>query len=126
MIPDAHDLQSMDRYQDSAHLTARYAEGVAKAGMPPLIGGLSYCALKMAGEAGEFSEKIGKIIRDKGGEIDDETRRLLLKELGDVMWYVQENAGLLNESLSSVAAKNLEKLHGRVERGTIHGSGDDR
>lgn len=85
-----------------------------------------YPALKLCGEAGEVVEKLGKIIRDKGGKISEEARLDLLKELGDVLWYVTSLADDFDSTLSEVANMNIEKLSSRSSRGVIHGSGDNR
>ncbi|NIQ53072.1 MAG: hypothetical protein GWN71_19130 [Gammaproteobacteria bacterium] len=90
--------------------------------MAPLI----YPTLKLAGEAGEFAEKVGKIIRDRGGDIGDEEREALAGELGDVLWYVAEVATVLGLDLDDVGVANLEKLRSRARRGVIRGSGDRR
>lgn len=82
--------------------------------------------LGLVGESGEFAEKIKKIIRDKDGRIDDETRAELLKELGDVLWYVNIVAHLLGSDISEVAKSNLEKVLSRKSRGVTKGSGDNR
>lgn len=82
--------------------------------------------LGLVGESGEFAEKVKKIIRDKNGAISDEDRAELLKELGDVLWYVNAVAHLLDSSISEVASKNLEKVLSRKQRGTTKGSGDNR
>lgn len=82
-----------------------------------------YPFIKLAGESGEVLEKIGKSLRDNGGLVD---RDALLKELGDVLWYVTKSATALGSSLELVAAMNLAKLAQRESRGTIQGSGDDR
>lgn len=77
-------------------------------------------------EGGEVAGKFKKLIRDKGGVINDEARGELLKELGDVLWYVNSVASLLGSSLEEVAQKNLDKVLSRKERGVIAGSGDNR
>ena len=77
-------------------------------------------------EAGEVSGKFKKIIRDKEGKISDEDREEIVKELGDVLWYVASIARYMGVNLSYVADKNMEKLLGRLERGTLHGKGDNR
>lgn len=89
--------------------------------------GLSYYAtLGLCGEAGEFADKAKKVIRDQNNVITEEVRINLLKELGDVLWYVTALASELNSSLQEVAKMNLTKLDGRRERGTLSGSGDNR
>lgn len=82
---------------------------------------LAYCALGLTGEAGEYSEKVKKLIRD--GKLD---KPLSLKELGDVLWYVTRSANELGYSLNDVAEVNLVKLGDRKERGVLQGSGDER
>lgn len=82
--------------------------------------------LGLSGETGEFCDKVKKILRDKGGQYDDADRTEMLKELGDVLWYVASVARYLDEPLSQVAAHNVEKLESRLERGKITGSGDNR
>ena len=85
-----------------------------------------YPTIGLAGEAGEVSEKVKKIIRDHGGVVTDEKRIELAKELGDVLWYVSQLATEFQLSLESVASGNIEKLLSRKERGVLSGNGDNR
>lgn len=80
----------------------------------------------LVGESGEVAEKFKKLIRDKGGTISPDDRADIIKELGDILWYVNSVAHLLDSSLEEVAEKNIEKLASRQARGKISGSGDDR
>lgn len=82
--------------------------------------------LQMCSEAGEFAGKLAKAMRDNDGVISEETKGAMIKELGDVLWYVMKNADSLGVTLGDVALANLMKLMGRKERGTLAGSGDDR
>ena len=82
--------------------------------------------LGLVGESGEFAEKFKKILRDKEGKLDSETNAELLKELGDVLWYVNSVAILLGSNIEQVAEKNLEKVLSRKARGVSKGSGDNR
>jgi len=111
---------TMDEYQHSARSTALYPESVR----------VLYPTLKLAGEAGEVAEKLGKLMRDEGylpgSELTTEQRTALAAELGDVLWYVANLAADLDLELSEVASANLAKLASRKARGVIHGSGDDR
>jgi NTP pyrophosphatase (non-canonical NTP hydrolase) len=93
-----------------------------------LAGDPAYVAkiLGLVGEAGEVAEKYKKIIRDKKGKISPSDREELVKELGDVMWYIALLAKYLGVSLEDVASKNLEKLSSRKSREAIHGRGDNR
>jgi len=82
--------------------------------------------LGLAGEAGETADKVKKIIRDKDGYASEEDREMIIKELGDVLWYVANVARYLEVPLSEVAEGNLEKLSSRKKRGRLHGAGDQR
>lgn len=87
---------------------------------------LSYISLGLAGEAAEIANKVKKIIRDKGGLIEEETKEDLLKEAGDVLYYLAQFVEFLGGDFEQVANNNLEKLFSRLERGQINGSGDNR
>lgn len=117
-------------YQREAHQTARYLdrlpEEVRDSPFLSRLVSFSYIGLKLSGEAGEFSEKLGKIIRDKGGVVSEEDKQELIAEGGDVLWYLNELFTILDISLEMVAKKNLDKLADRDERGVIHGDGDNR
>lgn len=109
--------------------------------------GIMYLALKLNGEAGELAEHIGKALRDDDwygafeddeGNLDEgvnfawerplseERRELIIKEIGDVLWYLSALCNEFNISLSEAARTNLKKLMDRTQRGTLRGSGDDR
>ena len=83
-------------------------------------------ALGVAGEAGEFADKVKKIMRDKKGSFDDNDRNAIIKELGDVLWYVAVVSLDLGVPMSELAELNIEKLQSRARRNTLTGSGDDR
>jgi len=82
--------------------------------------------LGLAGESGEFADKVKKIMRDKRGDFSDEEREAILKELGDVLWYIAEISLYLDMPMSELAQMNLDKLASRKKRGTLTGSGDER
>lgn len=82
--------------------------------------------LGIAGEAGEVTDKVKKIIRDKGGYASEEDRMEIAKELGDVLWYVANVARYLDVSLSDIAEGNIDKLSSRKKRNKLHGEGDNR
>jgi NTP pyrophosphatase (non-canonical NTP hydrolase) len=103
-------------YQQSSRRTAEY----------PRSAWLAYPALGLAGEAGEVAEHAKKAIRDDGGEVTDERRAAMAKELGDVLWYVAQLASELGLDLDEIAQTNLDKLLSRQRRGVLSGSGDDR
>lgn len=104
-------------YQEKSRVTAKY---------PDLGKNYVYPTLGLSGEAGEVAEKIKKVIRDKGGIMDEETRTEIQKELGDVLWYVSQIATELGLSLDEVAEGNIKKLYDRMNRGVLGGNGDNR
>lgn len=85
-----------------------------------------YYSLKLAGEAGEVAEKIAKVYRDDKGVYTDEKRVELVKELGDVLWYLARLAAFLGANLGIVAYQNVKKIMSRKARGVLGGSGDNR
>lgn len=122
-----------------------YQEHVAKLGDFPNLKerGLIYGSLGLTGEAGEFADKIKKYWRNFGittgdqVELYDATQNKevlpefnmkngLIKELGDVLWYVTALSIQLGTTLEQVAETNVLKLTGRKERGTLKGEGDNR
>jgi NTP pyrophosphatase (non-canonical NTP hydrolase) len=103
-------------YQQRSRRTAQY----------PRDAWLTYPALGLAGEAGEVAEHVKKAIRDDGASITRERKAALVRELGDVLWYVSQLATELDLDLDAVAAENLDKLLSRQRRGVLSGSGDDR
>lgn len=88
--------------------------------------GLLEKVLGLAGETGETADKIKKIIRDKEGKYTEEDKAEIVKELGDVLWYLAGIARYLEVDFDTVAKRNLAKLEDRSRRGTIGGSGDNR
>ncbi len=98
-----------------------------KTAVYPNIGrNISYPALGLCGEAGEVADKIKKIFRDKNGKVGVKTRRELVKEMGDVLWYLSTLSSELKVDLNDVAKKNLEKLNTRKKQNKLKGSGDNR
>ena len=110
-------MMEFDEYQRKAGKTALY---------PDLGSNFVYPTLGLAGEAGEISNKVKKIIRDKGSVVDDVTRHDIKDELGDVLWYVAQVATEFKLSLEEIAGSNIEKLASRAQRNRIQGSGDKR
>lgn len=82
--------------------------------------------LGLAGEAGEVADKVKKLQRNNGGAMSDEERTALLRELGDVLWYLNAITYYLGGSLDDVAQGNLKKLFDRKARGVIKSAGDNR
>jgi len=85
-----------------------------------------YYALGLVNEAGEVAGKIKKIHRDYDGEVTDEYRKELAKEMGDVLWYLSALCEKFNLTLEEIAQMNIDKLYSRMERDQIKGNGDNR
>jgi NTP pyrophosphatase (non-canonical NTP hydrolase) len=103
--------------------------------------------LKLAGESGELADKIGKHWRNKvaelrkfgtepehelalaamsAGSFTAEEKREIMKELGDVLWYVWAIAEELGFSLNDIAVTNIHKVADRKLRGVVCSAGDNR
>ena len=107
----------LNHYQSESRKTALY----------PNVGcNTIYPTLGLVGEAGEVADKVKKILRDKKGVFDKESKEAIKFELGDVLWYISQLSSELGYELEEVASANLQKLNSRKKRGKIQGSGDDR
>lgn len=111
-----NDSSTLNDYQAVAMSTAIY----------PNDRTISYLALALCEEAGEVAGKVKKVIRDKAGEFSDADKRAIALELGDCLWYIANQANAIGYKLSDIAEMNRIKIEGRVQRGTLHGSGDNR
>ena len=102
-----------------------YQKSAAKTAIYPPSKGFEYLATGLAAEAGEVAGLTAKAIRGDyiGIGLSEEA---LVKELGDVLWFVAQFATELGVDLEKVAEQNLLKLEDRQKRGKIRGSGDDR
>ena len=113
-------LLTLNEYQSMALETAIYPEEFK----------VIYPTLGITGEAGEVSDKIKKLIRDKGyrgGLIEDaKDQEDIALELGDVLWYVATLAHDIGFTLEQVAMMNYFKLQKRKEQNKLGGSGDHR
>ncbi len=67
----------------------------------------------LCGESGEAIDLMKKHLF-QGHELD---REKMVKELGDVAWYLAEAATGLGVDLSEVLQRNLDKLHARYPKG---------
>lgn len=70
-------------------------------------------ALGLVGEGGEIADSIKKYAF-QGHDLDKDH---LIKELGDVLWYVALAATALDTNLSDIMAKNVAKLKSRYPDG---------
>lgn len=67
----------------------------------------------LCGEAGEAIDIVKKHLA-QGHELD---REGLVKELGDIAWYLAETAHALDVDLETVLERNIEKLKKRYPEG---------
>lgn len=70
----------------------------------------------LCGESGEAIDIVKKHLA-QGHELD---RDALVKELGDIAWYLAETAFALDISLETVLQRNIEKLKKRYPDGFSH------
>ncbi len=86
---------------------------------------LMYLTLGLAGESGEFTDAVKKIIRVCGSHDDESFLELmtedggeekLLEELGDVLWYITKLANFLNVTINALMVANTYKLYERLIR----------
>lgn len=110
---------SMRRDQDSWDI--KYRDFTRTVAVYPKHMEVPYLALGLAGEAGEVADKIKKEIRD-GGYLTAE----IIKELGDVLWYLTRLGDAHNTTLQEMAEINKDKLSSRKDRDKLSGSGDNR
>lgn len=113
---------NVKEYQDQAHSFANYYVPGKDESFNPFI----YPAINLSGEAGEVAGKFAKAYRDDNGVITEERKQAIVKELGDVLWFVAELCTLLGVDMEDVMEHNISKLASRKERGVLFGSGDDR
>lgn len=74
---------------------------------------LTNFALGIAGEAGEVADMVKKhVYHDHLLDRDE-----LIKELGDVLWYVSQLAAWMGIDMEEVAQRNIEKLLARYPNG---------
>lgn len=107
---------TLDEYQELAMRTADYPVVEDAAALPV------YPALGLAGESGEFADKVKKAWRN-GTPLD---LYATVRELGDVLWYIAAAARDIGVTLEEVAEANIAKLTDRRDRGVIKSEGDNR
>ncbi len=123
---------TFNEYQEKAGNTAVYPamyvvltkKGDAVTEFKPF--GLWYPSMGLAGEVGEFANKVKKLVRDKKGHISQDDKMALSDELGDILWYVAMCAKELGLELDRTAINNILKLEDRQLRGVLKGEGDGR
>lgn len=124
-ICDTLSLFTLDKYQQTAKSTCTdnsYS--------------YSYLGDGIVEELGEFKGKIAKMVRkaelpvnftrEDVMNLDEDKRKALMLELGDMLWFTAVLADWFGWSLNDVCKANKEKLESRVKNNTIIGEGDNR
>ena len=95
----------LNKYQEVALRTHNTDSNITEA--------LTNYALGLTGESGEVADIIKKHIFH-GHELNKDE---IVKELGDVLWYLSSLASMCNVTLDEVAGHNLNKLGNRYPNG---------
>ncbi len=105
MTKEASPQVTFDEYQDKAASTRMKFDHPKD--------GLQYLTIGLAGEVGEVCEHVKKFcFHDKAYD-----SREMIKELGDVLWYLTNLADVMGVDLATVAEMNLAKLKARHPAG---------
>ena len=87
-------------------------------------GEIAYLALGIAGETGEFVDRVKKVVRESGFDNYSHFRRImeseehkdkLVEELGDVFWYMTRIMDVLNVGIDELMIRNTFKLFARLK-----------
>ena len=73
-------------------------------------------AVGISAEGGEFTEIVKKIAF-QGKELTEDTKVHLLKELGDVFWYIAQACNALDLDFQTIVVTNMMKLAARYPDG---------
>lgn len=106
---------------------------------------LVYMLANLVGEVGEFASKAGKhmrkgklyvttmprneqgkVLHTQVWSVTEEERKLMLSEIGDILWQIAGLVKVMGVTLEEVAQENLAKLASRQRRNVIAGDGDER
>ena len=73
-------------------------------------------AVGISAEGGEFTEIVKKIAF-QGKELTEDTKVHLMKELGDVFWYIAQACNALGLDFQTIVVNNMMKLASRYPGG---------
>lgn len=112
----------LNAYQDFVKFTtSRESKGISEfidrivtidANVPLLL----TASVGLASESGEFSEIVKKVIF-QGKELNVDVRYHMLRELGDICWYLANAANALGADLEEIVKMNVTKLEARYPNG---------
>jgi len=98
---------TFDEYQSAAMRTAALGTPEDQ---------LACAGLGLAGEAGEVADLVKKLLFH-GHPLDAAAHQKLVKEAGDVLWYLALLAFRLGVTLGQIAEENIFKLRVRYPQG---------
>lgn len=75
--------------------------------------GLWWPGLGIAAEAGELVGEIEKAYRKDGGHVTETRRDAIIKEAGDVLWFMGRTLNMLGITYEEVFNENVAKLEER-------------
>ena len=75
-------------------------------------------AVGITAEGGEFTEIVKKIAF-QGKELNSDVKLHMIKEMGDVMWYMAQACMALDVDFNTVLTQNMVKLMSRYPDGTF-------
>ena len=107
------DTVTSDSSKDFVYLADRLVELDQKGAN---IERLTTAGVGLAAESGEFLEIVKKMVF-QGKPWNDDNRKHLIIELGDVMWYVAQACMALDISFDDVIEGNIKKLEKRYPGG---------
>ena len=73
-------------------------------------------AVGISAEGGEFTEIVKKIAF-QGKELTEDTKTHMVKELGDVFWYIAQACNALDLDFKTIVVTNMIKLAARYPGG---------
>lgn len=73
-------------------------------------------SIGLSGEVGEFNDIVKKLVF-QGKEVDDDTKKHLKSELGDICWYMAQALIALDSSWEEIFDINVGKLSDRYPGG---------
>jgi NTP pyrophosphatase (non-canonical NTP hydrolase) len=85
-----------------------------------------YLIYGITGEAGELAEHFKHALRDENDVLTDSRKERIKKELADILWYLSNICSELDVDFEEIPKLGLEKIDGRLKRGTLSGEGDSR
>lgn len=126
-VPSMDHARDISYYQNEAYKTAITYEDKG-------VMHFAYPVIKLAGETGEFCDKIGKYFRNNGepetafdaAAVLNQYKIQLKSELGDILWYIACFCTRMGIRMEDVLYDNLVKIRDRAERNVIKSEGDNR